>query len=191
VTRTLSEIKRAMHDYLPLYYSDVKPVRNIVDREAEEVAALNAAIDDVLAQFFIGAATWGLARWEDIFAIPTDPLKPAEQRRSVIKSKLRGVGTVTRALIEQVAEAYDNGDVEVTEEYADYNVTITFVSTLGIPPNLDDIKAAIREILPAHLAVDFVFRFYTYAELVASGMTYGGLAATGRTYDELYNGGVS
>jgi len=79
---------------------------------------------------------------------------------------------VTAALIEQVAEAYDNGDVEVTEDTAIYNVTIAFVSTLGVPPNLDDIFAAIREILPAHLTVNFVFRFYTYAELVDTGLTY-------------------
>jgi len=189
--RTLNVIQRAMHDYLPLYYADVKPANNVVDREADEIAALNAAVDSVLAQFFIGSATWGLSRWEEIFGIAVDTLKPIEQRRSVIKSKLRGIGTVTPALIEQVAEAYDNGDVEVTEDNSNYNVTITFVSTLGIPPNLGDIFAAIREVLPAHLTVNFVFRFYTYAELADSGITYGGLAATGRTYDELYHGGLT
>ncbi|WP_239613956.1 YmfQ family protein [Cohnella mopanensis] len=184
--RTQADIQRAMHDYLPLYYTDVTPANNVIDREAEEIAALNIAINDVLAQFFIVTATWGLARWEQIFGIPTDEAKPIEQRRSVIKSKLRGVGTVTPALIEQVAEAYDNGDVTVTEDNASYNVTITFVSTLGIPPNLGDIKAAIRDILPAHLTVNFVFRYYLYANLIAIGKKYAEIAAI--TYDDLYNG---
>ena len=189
--RTLNEIQRAMHDYLPLYYADVRAANNVVDREADEIVALNAAIDDVLAQFFIGSATWGLARWEEIFGVETETGKPAEQRRAVIKSKLRGVGTVTPALIEQVAEAYDNGAAAETEDNADYNVTITFVSEFGIPPNVDDLFAAIREIVPAHLTINYVFRFLTYWELTGTGMTYEALAATGLSYNDVLNGGIS
>jgi hypothetical protein len=189
--RTLNEINRAMHDYLPLYYADVIPADNVIDREADEVAALNSAVYGVLNQFFVDTATWNIARWERIFGVVPDEAKPIEQRRSVIKSKLRGVGTVTPALVESVAEAYDNGDVTVTESNATYTITITFVSTLGVPPNMTDIQAAIRDILPAHLAVDFVFRYYLYADLIATGKTYTQLATTGLTYDEVYNGGIA
>lgn len=352
--RTVSEIDRAMHDYLPLYYADISVADNVIAQEAAEVAALNTAIYDVLDQFYVDTATWGLARWERIFGIATDEAKPIEQRRSVIKSRMRGAGTATRALIDTVAEAYDNGEVEVTEyatnllrngngetgdlsswvlgnvtstgtygtnanisalwvddhfeitgnvtssldmtqiikvtsgktytigankttpdgrmsmglywysdlpifndaantskylsanivgtsaagfvgvrkgtyvapegaNYAifcvictdpsttisvneirvnvgaellpyeskkDYTVGITFVSAMGVPPNIADIQKAIRDILPAHLEVDFVFRFYSYAELITSGRAYSELLAI--TYDELYNqGGVS
>ncbi|MNP69599.1 hypothetical protein D3C76_1657190 [compost metagenome] len=30
---------------------------------------------------------------------------------------------------------------------------------MGIPPNLDDLKAAIEEIKPAHMAVEFEFNY--------------------------------
>jgi hypothetical protein len=183
--RTLPDIDRAMHDYLPLYYADI----DIIDREADEVAQINAAIYDVLAQFFVDTATWAIDRWERIFGITTDAAKPIEQRRSVIKSKLRGVGTVTTALVESVAESYANGDVMVTENNASYTVTITYVSALGVPPNLSDIQAAIRDILPAHLAVNFVFKYYLYADLIASGKTYADIS--GITYFALLNEGVT
>ncbi|WP_364149028.1 putative phage tail protein [Paenibacillus sp. LPE1-1-1.1] len=113
--RSLTEIQRDMNDYLPRYYGDIPVATNIIDREATESAQINADAYDVLAQMYVDTATWGLARWERIFGITPDELKPIDQRRSVIKSKLRGVGTVTTASIKSVAEAYANGQVEVTE----------------------------------------------------------------------------
>lgn len=113
--RTSTEIQRDMHDYLPRYYEDIPVATNVIDREAVEMAQLNADIYDVLAQMFVDTSTWGLARWERIFGITTDVLKPIDQRRSVIKSRIRGVGTVTPAMVKSIAEAYANGDVEVTE----------------------------------------------------------------------------
>lgn len=187
--RTLTDIRRDMHDYLPLYYADVEVVGNIVDREADEITDLNAAIYDVLAQFFLDTATWGLTRWEREFGIQTDETKPIEQRRSVIRARIRGIGTVTAGLIENVAESYMYGDVDVSEDNANYSVIITFVSKYGVPPNINDVKTAIRDIVPAHLAIHFIFRFYTYAELIATGKTYAQI--TGVTYDQLYNGGLT
>jgi hypothetical protein len=187
--RNLTQINRDMRDYLPFYYADITVADNIITQEASEIAAINTAINSILEQNYVNTATWGLARWERIFGITTDEAKPIEQRRSVIKAKLRGVGTVTPALVESVAEAYDNGNVMVTENNATYTVTITFVSTLGVPPNLTDIQSAIRDILPAHLAVNFVFRYLTYAELIALGLTYADIDAI--TYDSLYNGGLA
>lgn len=104
-----------MIDYLPRYYGDIPVATNIVDREEVELTQLNADIYDILAQMYVDTSTWGLARWERIFGITTDEAKPIDQRRSVIKSRLRGVGTVTPAMIQSMAEAYANGDVEVTE----------------------------------------------------------------------------
>ncbi|MEK4360798.1 putative phage tail protein [Paenibacillus sp. FSL M7-1455] len=189
--RTLAEIQRDMHDYLPKYYEGVKVADNIVDRESEELAKLNANIFDVLAQFFIETATWGLAHWERIFGVTTDPTKTYAQRREVLLSKLRGVGKVDIELIKNVASAYANGEVAVTNKAAEYTIVITFVSTLGVPDQIGLLKDTLRDIVPAHMAIDYVFRFYTYAELKATGMTYAEVAATGKTYAEIYNRGMT
>lgn len=118
--RDATLIKRDMHDYVPRYYEDIPVATNVLDRETAELAQLNADIYDVLAQMFVDTSTWGLARWERIFGIVTDESKPLDQRRSVIKSKMRGTGTVTKALIKEVAESFRNGDVEITEYNQNY-----------------------------------------------------------------------
>lgn len=179
------DINRDMADYLPRYYEDAPIVTNITGREAAEFTDMNADIYDVLAQFYIDTATWGMARWENIFGVTVDEAKPIEQRRSVIKGKLRGIGTVNAALIEQVAEAYDNGTVTVEENNAAYTIIVTFVSNRGVPVNLDDIQAALRDIIPAHLAISFEFTYLTWDELDAQLWTWNALDALALTWDQL------
>lgn len=180
----IRDIAQDMRDYLPRYYSESTVAMNVIDRESTEILAFNSAIQDVLAQFFIDTATWGIANWERICGVVTDDLKPIEQRRSVIKSKLRGVGTVTAAMIKNVAEAYDNGEVTVTEDNATYTVNIAFISNHGIPENLTDIQAALREIIPAHLAINFLFTYMTWSTLDTHGFTWDSLTTLNYTWDQ-------
>jgi hypothetical protein len=177
IPRDFTAIQRDMGDYIPAYYRGSKVAVNILDREAAELADLNAEIADVLAQFFIDTATWGLANWERICAIPTDTAKPIEQRRSAVKARLRGVGTVTVEMIKKVVESFANGSVDVTEDNVNYTVRIRYISTIGVPPNLPDIEAALRDIIPAHLAITYDFRYLTVNE-VHNVMTLNTMQAT-------------
>ncbi|GGJ68313.1 hypothetical protein GCM10008982_17060 [Anoxybacillus voinovskiensis] len=174
-----------LFQYLPNYYQDIREFQTLIGTENEEVEQLSATIDEVLEQFYVDTATWGLANWERICGIPVDESKPIEQRRSVIKSKLRGIGTVTVALIKNVAESWYNGEVEVTEQPSLYTVKIKFVSKLGVPPNLADIQNALREIIPAHLAIDFEFSYLLIKD-VHNVMTLSQLEAT--TLDKFAGG---
>jgi len=185
MVRTITQIQRDMRDYLPRYYEDVLIAVNVIDREAAEIAALNGAIYDVLDQFYIPTATWSLARWERIFGLSVDETKPADQRRSVILSRLRGIGTVTIDLIESVAEAYVNGDVSVTEDNAHGTVIITFISNRGIPENLADIQAALRDIIPAHLAIEFRFTYLTWDEIDGIAQSWDAWDARGLTWNQM------
>ncbi|MED0686549.1 YmfQ family protein [Anoxybacillus ayderensis] len=174
-----------LFQYLPNYYQDIREFQTLIGTENEEVEQLNVTIDEVLKQFYVDTATWGLAKWERICGIPVDESKPIDQRRSVIKSKLRGIGTVTVALIKNVAESWYNGEVEVTEQPSLYTVKIKFVSKLGVPPNLADIQNALREIIPAHLAINFEFSYLLIKD-VHNVMTLSQLEAT--TLDKFAGG---
>ncbi|MNJ78365.1 hypothetical protein D3C77_761030 [compost metagenome] len=47
----------------------------------------------------------------------------------------------------------------VTFQPAEWSFTIKFIDTLGIPPNLDDLKAVIEEVKPAHMKVEYEFSY--------------------------------
>lgn len=181
------DIKRDMFDYMPKEYEDYAESNAIITSEAKEFEKLNADISDVLNQFYIDTATWGLAAWEYICGIPTDETKPIDQRRSFIKTRLRGMGTVTVELIKNVVESYVYGDVDVIEDNPNYTITIKFVSTYGVPNNLHDIEEALRDIIPAHLAINYSFKFASYAQLTTLYANYGAIVTANKTYDDILN----
>ncbi|MED4922892.1 DUF2313 domain-containing protein [Anoxybacillus geothermalis] len=178
-------IENDLFTYMPGYYRYLRPVSEMIRTEGAELRSLTMSITDVLAQFAVDTATWGLSYWERVCGTPVDESKPIDQRRSVIKSKLRGIGTVTVELVKNVAEAYYNGQVEVIEQPSLYTVKIKFVSKLGVPPNLTDIQNALREIIPAHLAINFEFSYLLIKD-IHHVMTLSQLQAT--TLDKFAGG---
>lgn len=140
-----------------------------------ETDALRADLRDLLDQCNVQTATWGLDLWEKQLGLLTEAGKDLSYRRSRILSKLRGTGTVTVAMVKNMAESYVNGEVEVLEYPSRYHFDVKFVGLRGIPPNMDDLTAALEEIKPAHLTYAYIYVYNTHAELAP--FTYAQLAA--------------
>ncbi len=175
---------REMMDHLPGYYGTFREIRYLAQGEGVELDSLAQAIDGALDQYFVDTATWGLDRWENELGLAPAQDQPSNERRSRIVSRLRGTGTATIRVVRQVAESYDQGAVDVVEDFAAYTATVQFVDTRGVPPNLDDLKQAVRAVVPAHLALRYAFRYTLYSDLKGIYM-YGDLAASGLTYGDL------
>ncbi|MDR6883802.1 putative phage tail protein [Bacillus sp. 3255] len=154
-----------MLEALPDMYEEIQEARALMQTEGVEIDDLNGSLDDAINQAIVDRATWGLSYWEDFLGIKTDISKPYAQRRSVIKSKIRGTGTVTVELLQKVVSSYQNGTIEVTQNPALYQITINFSGFLGAPPNMEDVRAAIEAIKPAHLVVVYKFRYLSIAEV--------------------------
>ena len=160
-------------------------MQGLLSTQESELTALDATMAITHAQFLLETATdLGLARWEHILLLPSGSSLPLQQRRERVVSKLRGAGTVTLSLMRTVAEAYAYGTVAVTEHPAEHAVRVKFVDERGIPLNLDDLKAALDNIKPAHLAIAYEFTFTTWGE-IARSYTWGTLAASGLTWEQL------
>lgn len=151
--------------YLPNYYRTSKIITNLTTSQALELQEFLSEIECTFNQFFVDLADSSLERWEKDLGIEVNNSKSNDSRRSMIKSKLRGHGTVTVKLINNVSESFSSGEVEVIEDNSSYSFTIKFVGRRGQPPNFEDLKKAIEEIKPAHLAVDYEFTYTTWAEL--------------------------
>src|SRR5690554_311025 len=143
--------RRKLIDYVPHYYNELLESREILSAEDAEIAKLNASIDDLLLQFNVSTATWGLREWERICGVETDDNKPLEERRSVIKSKLRGYGVTTVDHIKNVTESFNASDAEIEEHFDTYTIVVKFFSNRNASTNMDDVVNALWEIVPAHL----------------------------------------
>lgn len=169
---------------LPDCYRDNKTMEELQSILSADINKITNGLNKTIDQCFVNTATSLLSRYEKIYGIQVDVSKSAEFRRERIRAKIRGVGTVTKQMIEAVARSYSNGEVEVIEDPANYSFKVKFVGTKGLPPNMADLTLTIEEIKPAHLAFEFEYVYRTHAEL--SVYTHEQLSAY--THSELWEG---
>jgi hypothetical protein len=159
-----------IHDYLPRFYGDFRQVVEMLKTEASEFTRLRALLLDILDQFYVETATYGLDRWEKITDIEYLPQRSIPSRRHYIEAKLRGIGTVTPALLKSIVDAFYTS--EIYEEPSDYKVRIKLVGKRGVPKNLEDIEVAVNDVIPAHLQPYFEFTYLPWSEVEAAGLTW-------------------
>lgn len=175
---------------LPGYYVQALVLHEVLDAIGSELDKLREAQDALIAGSFVRTADdWALERWEAELGLPVDPPETLQERQDRVISKLRGDGTATRLRVKEVAESYAFGDVDVDDlntapALPDYTIRVTFVSEHGIPTNLGDLQIGVREIVPAHLEIEYVFTYITWAEVDAQGWTWGDVDALGMTWAE-------
>lgn len=133
-----------------------------------ELLDLWAAWEGALAQLCAETATWGLPYWERTLGIPVDEGKDLATRRSRVRVKLLGVDVTTVELVRSSAEIYSWQKAQVTEYPDQFLLEISFVDFPGIPPNMRDLTASLREIMPAHLHWNYLFSYDTDSTLKAS-----------------------
>lgn len=171
--------------YLPPYYEDIHEVRAIMQAEGVEIDDLRQAMDEVLNQTYVDSASWGLSLWEKELGLPPAEHETIAERRDRIKSKIRGYGTATIKTIKNVAESYDKGAIDIAEDFSGYTITVYFVDTLGVPSNIEDLKKALRAVVPAHLDIKFEFNYFIWDELDKKLWTWDQLDALTLTWDKL------
>ena len=177
----MNSILKAMHS---IFRKD--PITmEITESVSNELMFLEDAEKDVVKQTIIDDATWGLDLQEKEFGITTDPNKSYEERRSVIKARRRGKGKLTLELIKRTVEAYTYAQTEVK---FDGVIHIAFTSVYGRPPNMENVYATIENIKPAHIPVEYTFRYRTHDDIRNCMATHQKLSEI--THEEIRSGQV-
>lgn len=170
-------------------YRDIYEAEEIQKTLAVELELYWSRVNEVLNQMNVPTSTWSISAYERDVSVAVDPSKPLAERRSVVLSKYRGAGTTTKDFIEEVASSYAGGEVAVNDIPSESRVEISFISTLGVPPNISDFEKTLREILPAHYDYTLIYTFVTYGQTQVAYADYAALTASGLTYEELLTGG--
>jgi uncharacterized protein YmfQ (DUF2313 family) len=148
----------------PDIYEGNTKMEQLQDILTDKINSMAGDFNETIDQCFVNTAAALLSRYEKIYGLQVDVSKSDEFRRERIRARIRGIGTVTKQMIKDVARSYSNGEVEVVEDNANYSFRIKFVGTRGIPANMADLTAAIEEIKPAHLVYEFEFTYITWNE---------------------------
>ena len=130
--------------------------------------AQRADADETAQQMFLDSMTWALAIEERIAGITPAAGASLEERRSVLQAKWRSAtGKCDVDLIQRVCDSRQNGEVDV--DFVDGEIVLRFVGAYGVPDAdaLAALKAAVQEVIPAHLAVTYLYRYLLVREVSA------------------------
>ena len=119
-------------------------------------------ITDIESNIFLDSATWGTNIFEKELNIEYVEDKTIDERKSIISAKLRGAGKLTLELIQDTVKAYTTNVVNVR---FNGTIIIDFSDKIGVPNDIDSLMKSIEDIKPAHLGVDYVFRYRTWKDL--------------------------
>lgn len=169
---------------VPYWWQDIREMRNIQDQSATELGKYAVEFKRYVdGRSPITADSLRLMKWEWMYRIRPDLDKPLEDRRSLVLAKTRGYGIVTPERIRRTAESFKYGEVSVSENAG--RVIVTFTSLYGVPPFLNDIKRALRDLIPAHLEIEYRFLYNTYTDVYEAVSSYDTLTGLGLSYTEL------
>lgn len=160
--------KETLKGYLADYYKNSKVIDDILNAFSIELTKLENARIEMIDQLQPESATYSLSRWENDYCLDNKDNYTTEYRRNIIVARMNGTGTCTKEFIKNVALSYGNGEIEVIEPTTegDYTLIIKFAGTKGIPPNLEDFKHTIEEIIPAHMVAAYQFTYNVLNDLL-------------------------
>lgn len=184
--------KDTLKGYLADYYKDSKVTDDILTAFALVITNLETAREDMMKQLQPESATYSLSRWENDYCLENKDNYDTAYRRSIIVATMKGMNTCTIEYIKNVALSYDNGEIEVIEPTTegDYTLIIKFTGKKGVPPNLNDFKHTIEEIIPAHMVPSYKFSYLTWDERDNYNKTWDEWDSLNLTWDdyEVYQG---
>ena len=155
-----------MLEKMPGYYRKSKAMNDLVHSIENEFERLKAETTLTENQFFVILSDRDIKSHEEDVGLVPDTSADIETRRSRVLSKLRGTGTVTKTMMKNVAASFVNGDIEIIEYPSEYCFAVKFTSKTGVPYNITDIQAMIEEIKPAHLAVEYIFTYRLWQDIL-------------------------
>ena len=123
-----------------------------------EFDLLQYAIKTVIDNSLIDTADLATVEmYEQQMNIKPLPSQTLDERRAMIKAKWRSDGTITLEMLQNVCNAWRNGEVNAAFENG--KIKLSFTGEYGIPSDLDALYAALDEVKPAHLAIEYNFKY--------------------------------
>ncbi|MEG0840793.1 MAG: DUF2313 domain-containing protein [Cetobacterium sp.] len=96
--------------------------------------------------------------------------KTIADKREELEGRWKIAGKCDLQLLQTIANSWRNGEVAVL--FTNACIKITFISIIGIPRDVESLKAAINEAKPAHLPVEYTFRYRTWGNLLQNTWGY-------------------
>lgn len=101
--------------------------------------------------------------YERLLDLEQDETKSLPDRRSAIQAAYNIAQKPSLETMQSICDAWQAGGIICSYEPGE--LTLKFISDIGVPANIDDLKNAIVRAVPAHIYVDYAYRHLLIREI--------------------------
>ena len=148
--------KQDILNMLPRIYRKDKWLNDLFKAVGLSVDRLEQDTENALNEMFGDTATYALPMYEKELLLNSEGKTLEDRRAAVIAGWQRG-GKVDIYQIQAAANAWRNGETVV--DFRNGKIVVTFVGAFGVPDDMQGLRDAINIIKPAHLIVEYIFRY--------------------------------
>lgn len=113
--------------------------------------------------------------YERILGLESDEGKTLADRRSAIQAAWNVANKPSLSSIQAICDGWEKGGIIAS--YEPGTLTLRFIGAVGVPANVEDLKDTLARAVPAHLIIDYAYRYLLIRE-VHEVMTLEELEAT-------------
>ena len=158
-------------ELVPAYYLAHEQSRAIIETLTDASLEAKEALEDVIDQFFVDTATWGLSLWEWQVGLQTDTSLSMEARRATVRQKLVARRNITEETVRDIAESITGYEARVIIN-SDYSFSLEFLGEKNrlVDINVDEVRTVVEQIKPAHLR--FIISRITWVDMESVELTW-------------------
>lgn len=169
-------------DNLHKYYRKDKYITGLMDSGDIELEKIKTKIKNLRKEhFFDTMSLEGVGVYERQLNFETTGA--LEDKRQQVEARWKTTGKCDLELLKAIALSWNDGEVEIS--FVDGNIEIKFASTIGVPSDIEGLKKAIEEAKPAHLGINYTFKYRTFGMVKALGQTTQYWKDKGYTYTQM------
>lgn len=165
-------VKTSLKEYLislinKLYRLDPW-LNNLFDSAGMALSEVSGYLDIVWNNYFFDTCSETQLRdYEKEAAIVLPGGQTLDQRRSQLEAKWQGAGKCTLETMQAVCNSWRDATIKL--EFVGGKIRVTFISPIGVPPDLNALQKALEEVKPAHLAIEYQFMYKTWGTAKEAG----------------------
>lgn len=157
----------SMIDGLPPYYRKSQVVKDLYDAIQSALEKFEGDMDIKASNLFVLTASDPSLHEKDV-GLPNDSSIDTQTGRAKVLARLQGCELLTPVRLKTIIENF-GVSVDIVEHIGDYSFSVIFHQ-----PNVSEgiIRETIEELKPAHLAVDYMYRYYGTFEFGSEDYEY-------------------
>ena len=143
-------------------------LNNLFAAAGMALSEVGAYVDIVWNNYFFDSCDESqLRKYEKEAKIILPGGQTLDMRRSQLQAKWQGAPKCTLETMQAVCNSWRDATIKL--EFINGRLRVTFISPIGIPPDLPALQKALEDVKPAHLAIEYQFLYKTWGAAKEAG----------------------